>query len=59
MNTYWLIAGILMVIGGLMHTITGEKKVIRKLIAEKEKGNFPDNESFNLIRWFWYMELSN
>ena len=44
-----------MVIGGLMHTIVGERNVISKLKVEKDKGGFPDNASFNLIRWFWYM----
>ena len=55
MNWYWIIAGIFMIIGGLMHTVIGEKNVIQKLKAEKSKGHFPDDTSFNLIRWFWYM----
>ncbi len=55
MNWYWLVAGILMIMGGLMHTIIGERNVIQQLKAEKAKGNFPDDASFNLIRWFWYM----
>ena len=44
-----------MIIGGMMHTIIGERNVIQKLKTEKEKGNFPDDASFNLIMWFWYM----
>ncbi len=55
MNWYWITSGILMIIGGLMHTVIGEKNVIQKLKLENEKGNFPDHSSFNLIRWFWYM----
>ncbi len=38
-----------------MHTIIGEKDVIKKLKASMVVDNFPDNASFNLIRWFWYM----
>lgn len=38
-----------------MHTIIGEGKVIQKLKKLKEKQSFPDNEAFNLIRWFWYL----
>ena len=55
MNAYWILSGIFMIIGGLMHTIIGEKKVIAQLKQQKDKGGFPDNEAFNLIRWFWYL----
>ena len=44
-----------MVLGGLAHTIIGEKNVISKLKAQKDAGQFPDDEAFNLIRWFWYL----
>ena len=55
MNWYWIIAGAFMIIGGLMHTIIGEKNVIRELHKLKQNGKFPTDEAFNLIRWFWYM----
>jgi len=55
MNWYWIISGIFMIIGGLMHTFIGEQKVIAKLKKLKDTTDFPDNEAFNLIRWFWYM----
>ena len=55
MNEYWIVAGVFMIIGGLMHTIIGEKKVIAELKRQKEGGDFPDDEAFNLIRWFWYL----
>ncbi len=55
MNEYWIVAGVFMIIGGLMHTIIGEKKVIAELKRQKEMGDFPDDEAFNLIRWFWYL----
>lgn len=55
MNWYWIIAGIFMIIGGFMHTIIGEKKVIQRLKSQREQLDFPDNEAFNLIRWFWYL----
>ena len=55
MNWYWLIAGILMIIGGIMHTVIGERNVIRKLKEQKDQGGFPTDEAFNLIRWFWYL----
>ena len=55
MNWYWIIAGIFMIIGGIMHTLIGENKIISKLKLQKEQGQFPDDEAFNLIRWFWYL----
>jgi len=55
MNEYWIVAGVFMIIGGLMHTIMGEKKVMAELKRLKEEGDFPDDEAFNLIRWFWYL----
>ncbi|MEM7369131.1 MAG: hypothetical protein AAF587_11070 [Bacteroidota bacterium] len=55
MNWYWSISGVLMIIGGIMHTVIGERNVISKLKAQKDMASFPDNESFNLIRWFWYL----
>ncbi len=55
MNWYWVIAGIFMIVGGVMHTIIGEKKVIQTLKRQKNQGQFPDDEAFNLIRWFWYL----
>ena len=55
MNYYWTIAGILMIIGGLMHTIIGEKNVISHLSKNKPITNYSPDHTFNLIRWFWYL----
>ena len=55
MNWYWLISGILMVIGGLMHTVVGEKQVISHLAQNKPETGFSPDQTFNLIRWFWYL----
>lgn len=55
MNWYWIIAGFLMFIGGLAHTIIGEKKVITYLKKQKPETGFAPDVAFNLIRWFWYL----
>lgn len=55
MNIYWTIAGGLMVLGGLAHTVIGEGKVIRHLKGLKDGLDALDDEQFNLIRWFWYL----
>ncbi len=55
MNTYWIISGVLMIVGGLMHTVIGEKNVISYLAKNKPETGFPPDQAFNLIRWFWYL----
>lgn len=55
MNWYWTIAGILMLLGGLAHTLIGEKNVISHLKKQKPKTGYEPDVAFNLIRWFWYL----
>lgn len=55
MNLYWIISGILMILGGAAHTIVGEKNVISHLANNKPETGFTPDHTFNLIRWFWYM----
>lgn len=55
MNIYWIISGLLMVAGGLMHTVVGEKSVIAHLAKNKPVTGFSAEHTFNLIRWFWYL----
>ena len=55
MNWFWIVSGLLMIVGGLMHTIIGEKNVIAELKSLNAQGKFPADDAFNLIRWFWYM----
>ncbi|MEM7128857.1 MAG: hypothetical protein AAF702_21160 [Chloroflexota bacterium] len=55
MNWYWVISGILMIVGGLMHTVVGEKNVISYLAKNKPTTGFSPDQTFNLIRWFWYL----
>ncbi len=55
MNWYWIISGVLMIIGGLMHTVVGERNVISHLARNKPTTGFSPNQTFNLIRWFWYL----
>lgn len=55
MNWYWIISGVFMVIGGLMHTVIGERDVISHLEKDKPTTNYSPDHAFNLIRWFWYL----
>lgn len=55
MNWYWIISGIFMVIGGVAHTVVGEKNVISHLAKNKPTTGFSPDHAFNLIRWFWYL----
>ena len=55
MNWFWIISGILMIIGGGMHTIIGERNVISHLAQDKPQTGFSPDQTFNLIRWFWYL----
>lgn len=55
MNIYWSIAGVLMIIGGVMHTVVGEKNVIGHLAQDKPSGGYSPDHTFNLLRWFWYL----
>lgn len=55
MNWYWTIAGVLMIVGGLMHTVIGEMQVISHLGRNKPETGFSGDQTFNLIRWFWYL----
>lgn len=55
MNFYWTISGVLMVLGGFLHTVIGEKNVISYLAKDKPSGGYSPDHTFNLIRWFWYM----
>ncbi|MEM7032589.1 MAG: hypothetical protein AAF629_23755 [Chloroflexota bacterium] len=55
MNWYWTISGVLMIVGGLMHTIVGERNVISYLAKNKPVTGFSADQTFNLLRWFWYL----
>ena len=55
MNVYWIISGILMLMGGAAHTLVGEKSVISHLAKQKPVTEFSAEHTFNLIRWFWYL----
>lgn len=55
MNGYWIVSGVLMVIGGLLHTLIGERNVISYLAKNKPTTGFSPDQTFNLIRWFWYL----
>ena len=55
MNWFWIISGILMIVGGGMHTIIGERNVISHLAQDKPQTGFSPDQTFNLIRWFWYL----
>ena len=55
MNWYWIISGILMILGGVAHTVVGEKNVIGPLKASPPQTEFSADHAFNLIRWFWYL----
>ena len=55
MNWYWVISGIFMIIGGVLHTVVGEKNVISHLATKMPETGFSRDHAFNLIRWFWYL----
>ena len=55
MNYYWIVSGVLMVLGGLAHTYIGERNVISKLKTLREEPGNLGQDAFNLIRWFWYL----
>lgn len=55
MNWFWIISGILMVLGGVAHTVVGEKNVIAHLAQAKPETGFSGDHTFNLVRWFWYL----
>ena len=44
-----------MIVGGAMHTIIGERNVISHLAQAKPQTGFSPDQTFNLIRWFWYL----
>lgn len=54
MNTYYLIAGILLVVTGCVHLVLGELWLFRRLRPENLETHYPGSITKTTLRWFWH-----
>ena len=55
MNTYYLIAGILLAVTGTVHMVLGELWIFRKLKAENLETHYTGDVTKTTLRWFWHV----
>lgn len=54
MNWLWTIAGIIMLMTGLIHSILGEKRIFNNLKTENLKTHYSGEVTKITLRWFWH-----